>query len=302
MSRGITESDVFAAADSLLIAGERPTVDRIRAALGSGSPNTVIRHLDAWWAHAGQRLTATVQRMELPEAPAHVAALAASFWTEALAAARTEAAAALASERDQLAEQHVAFNAAREDDERLRTAQAAELARVREESAALAKQLKALDDQRLSWTAERERLLIELQRAAAAAEEDRRALGEIRLTLVDAQQRADDERQAGATYARSVEDRAHQVVDDARQELKALKQTLGAATREQARRDTTHAREIVALTNAKTVSERDAARLQGRVQALEAALTALKPVPRAKPKTTKSAPAGKPRARKKQAT
>lgn len=46
MARGITESDVHAAADQLVAAGERPTIERIRAHLGTGSPNTVLRWLE----------------------------------------------------------------------------------------------------------------------------------------------------------------------------------------------------------------------------------------------------------------
>jgi hypothetical protein len=55
MARGITEAQVHAAADALVAAGERPTVERIRAHLGSGSPNTVTRLLDTWWAGLGPR-------------------------------------------------------------------------------------------------------------------------------------------------------------------------------------------------------------------------------------------------------
>lgn len=46
MARGITETDVHTAADELVAAGERPTVDRIRTHLGTGSPNTVTRWLE----------------------------------------------------------------------------------------------------------------------------------------------------------------------------------------------------------------------------------------------------------------
>lgn len=49
MARGITESDVHGAADALVADGERPTVERIRAYLGTGSPNTVVRWLETWW-------------------------------------------------------------------------------------------------------------------------------------------------------------------------------------------------------------------------------------------------------------
>lgn len=128
--------------------------------------------------------------MALPEAPGHVTALAASFWSEALAAARAEAEVALAGERGQLAEQRAVLETAREHNEQLRTEQAAELTRGREEWAALAMQLKALEDQRLGWESERERLLNELQRNMATAEQDRQALAETRITLAEVQQRA----------------------------------------------------------------------------------------------------------------
>ena len=45
-NKGITQEQVHRAADALLQAGERPTVDRIRAFLGTGSPNTVTRMLE----------------------------------------------------------------------------------------------------------------------------------------------------------------------------------------------------------------------------------------------------------------
>lgn len=56
MARGLTELDVHDAADDIVSTGERPTVERIRAHLGTGSPNTVTRHLESWWASVGARL------------------------------------------------------------------------------------------------------------------------------------------------------------------------------------------------------------------------------------------------------
>ncbi|WP_415750910.1 DNA-binding protein, partial [Escherichia coli] len=50
MARGVQETEVFEAADALLGAGERPTVERVRLRLGRGSPNTIGPLLDAWWA------------------------------------------------------------------------------------------------------------------------------------------------------------------------------------------------------------------------------------------------------------
>ena len=79
MAKGITQEQVHQAADSLLLAGERPTIDRIRSVLGTGSPNTVNRYLDAWWVNLGQRLTQVQVKLALPDAPAEITALASQF-------------------------------------------------------------------------------------------------------------------------------------------------------------------------------------------------------------------------------
>ncbi|MEJ8815516.1 DNA-binding protein [Variovorax ureilyticus] len=55
-SRGIQESDVFAAADALLAEGKRPTIERVRQHIGRGSPNTVSPMLEKWFASLGDRL------------------------------------------------------------------------------------------------------------------------------------------------------------------------------------------------------------------------------------------------------
>ena len=38
MARGITEKDVFTACDALVLAGERPTIERVRQKVDRGSP------------------------------------------------------------------------------------------------------------------------------------------------------------------------------------------------------------------------------------------------------------------------
>lgn len=45
---GITYDQVSAAASALIASGEEPTIQKIRAHLGTGSPNTIHRHLTAW--------------------------------------------------------------------------------------------------------------------------------------------------------------------------------------------------------------------------------------------------------------
>jgi hypothetical protein len=85
-SRGITQSDVSHSADTLLRSGERPTIEKIRAKLGKGSPNTINPMLDAWWKTLSARLDSGPAALHrLPEAVAHVAE---ALWMQALAESR----------------------------------------------------------------------------------------------------------------------------------------------------------------------------------------------------------------------
>jgi hypothetical protein len=88
-ARGITRADVSQAADALLRAGERPTVEKIRATVGRGSPNTVGPLLDAWWKRLAGRLDAGPAAFHrLPESVAHVAE---ALWMQALEEGRRRA-------------------------------------------------------------------------------------------------------------------------------------------------------------------------------------------------------------------
>lgn len=55
-TRGVQAHDVAQAADQLIAAGQRPTIERVRQTLGRGSPNTIAPLLDAWFAQLGPRL------------------------------------------------------------------------------------------------------------------------------------------------------------------------------------------------------------------------------------------------------
>jgi colicin import membrane protein len=46
--KGITYDEVAAVADRLVSQGELPTIQRVRDVLGTGSPNTIHKHLAAW--------------------------------------------------------------------------------------------------------------------------------------------------------------------------------------------------------------------------------------------------------------
>jgi hypothetical protein len=79
---GIRQSDVSHAADTLLRAGNRPTVEKVRANLGRGSPNTINPLLDAWWKTLSARLDAGPAALHrLPETIAHIAE---ALWMQAL--------------------------------------------------------------------------------------------------------------------------------------------------------------------------------------------------------------------------
>lgn len=229
MARGITQSDVDRAADTLLAQGERPTVDRIRQFLATGSPNTVTRLLDVWWKALGGRLATSAQKVAMPEAPASVAALASQFWEHALAAAREHAEAALEDDRTALA-------AARLEADALVAAarQAAETseARATEAAAALLTAHQRLEDrQRLvdqqsaqivDLTAQRDQAVSRVQQLEA----DGNALRERVEAL---QHEAEVVRIAQAAHLRAVEDRAHAEVDRARQEAREREKALQAA-------------------------------------------------------------------------
>ena len=85
-TRGITAADVDRAADSLLRAGSRPTIERVRLELGRGSPNTINPLLDAWWQRLAGRLDAGPAALHrLPEPVLHAAE---ALWLQCLDDAR----------------------------------------------------------------------------------------------------------------------------------------------------------------------------------------------------------------------
>jgi hypothetical protein len=89
-SRGVAGRDVELAADALLRAGERPTIEKIRERIGRGSPNTINPLLDAWWKRLALRLDAGPAALHrLPESVAHVAE---ALWMQALDEGRRRAA------------------------------------------------------------------------------------------------------------------------------------------------------------------------------------------------------------------
>src|SRR5580658_7630659 len=87
---GVTYGDVSQAADALFRARERPTVEKVRAKISGGSPNTIGPLLDQWWSTAAVRLEAGPAAFHrLPQGVAHICE---ALWLQALEEGRCHAA------------------------------------------------------------------------------------------------------------------------------------------------------------------------------------------------------------------
>jgi len=226
MARGITEQDVHQAAYDLVIAGERPTVERIRAHLGTGSPNTVIRHLDSWWLALATRLGEEGGKAPLPDAPAALARLAGEWWDVAMREATDHAAARLADAHAALAAERTALD----DRERLRVD---EFERMEADIVA-AQQARSISEQRLLDAQQ----LIDQQRTQMIDLVAQRDQSIERAAQLDAElvahvarlaAREDEDarvRAQNVEHVRAVENRSHAEVDRVRQEMRALQKEL----------------------------------------------------------------------------
>ena len=115
-TRGVQQEEVWAAADALIAAGERPTIQRVRLKIGRGSPNTVSPMLEAWFATLAPRLGIAALGSQAAEegAPKELRQALDGVWATAVATARDKADRALAPERDRLAQQGRELEATRE--------------------------------------------------------------------------------------------------------------------------------------------------------------------------------------------
>lgn len=267
MARGITEIDVHTAADALVANGERPTVERIRAHLGTGSPNTVTRWLETWWKALGTRLQP--ERTDLKDAPAALAELAGQWWTLALGHARESVLEELAGARQELSiewdelhlqqqnfaeeasELHAAASASAQA-ERVALTQVAELRHLVTQ---LQSQLAASTQQRTSADQQLEQM-----------ESARRAL---ETRLHDLQELARSERESLVEHARSVENRALRDIDLARQETKLVRTLLSAAEKKYSAVESDLRHELQQAQKSATAAIAQADKLKGKTAALE---------------------------------
>jgi chromosome segregation ATPase len=215
---GVSEEQVARAADELVLAGERPTIERVRAHLGTGSPNTLIRHLDAWWKRLGERLTESRRQVEVPDAPAEVSEAASAMWRLALMRAADVAAAGLTQDREALAQERLSLQELKLATEQTSIAarNAAAAAGVEADKARLrAEGLEQLCAQQREMI---DRLERELARARAEVDRLRSQHQETAIQLKETQDKARADRESAAEHIKSVENRSHLEVDRARTE------------------------------------------------------------------------------------
>jgi hypothetical protein len=218
MPTGISEIDVHQAADALVARGERPTIERIRAHLGTGSPNTVTRWLETWWQRLDERLRAGAPELAAGNPPADVATLAQEWWEVAFTHAHTVASQALAdahaalqtrtdalsASETQIASERLAWAAERTELIHARDLAQRGVSDLEAHLQALGRHLDELQRQHAQVDTEREGLLGQLLAAQAAAREASAAANLARTEREQAH--------------RAAEDRWLQEVDRARQE------------------------------------------------------------------------------------
>lgn len=270
MARGITQEQVNAAADTILSAGENPTVEKVRAALGTGSPNTITRMLDTWRGQLGERLR---QLSALPELPGPVGQAMIELWR-------------LASEQaehtltNRFADRQAALEAARADLVREREGWEARLqaAETRIAQAQVARDLAehacaTLDSQLQDSHALRADLVQQRDRLQDSHDRQLTEIQALQARHHESQVALQIERERLEAHMRAVEDRAHQEIDRARQDAKQWQQRHEAVERSHREAIDTAQKRYDAISGQARQLEQEVARQAGQITALEKTLS-----------------------------
>ncbi|MHA6203510.1 DNA-binding protein [Dyella soli] len=290
MARGITQDQVNRAADAILGAGENPTVEKVRAELGTGSPNTITRMLDSWRGQLGERLR---QLGALPDVPDSVGQVMIELWRLAAEQAERALESRFARERSALEAAQALLAQERESwAARLEAAQTnvaqAQAARDLAEHAC-----STLDGQLQDSHALRADLLHQRDRLQDQCDLQSVQIHALRAQLDANQAAIRTERDRLEAHIRTVEDRAHLEVDQARQDVRQWQQRNETAER-------THRSAVIELEKRHDAMggqarqlEQEIARQTGQIAALEKALaevySATQTKQRSKPATSKAA-------------
>lgn len=275
--RGISEHDVWAAADTLLMSGQRPTIERIRQQLGRGSPNTVSPYLDAWFAGLGARLQGVDGgAAALPDGvamPEPVARAALDLWTLAISEARTALAEEAAVQRAALDARAAELAADREALEQARAVLHEQIASA-ETAAADARQAR---DEAQAQARRAEALLIDAQADAVASRQSLASARDAAQAMQEAHasHRADwdAERTKLAERADANERRLMLELDAARESIKSLQQERKQTQRQLQDTETSLAAMTEAqheMRSAKALQDAVIARLREQVSTQEA--------------------------------
>lgn len=271
MARGITETDVHTAADELVANGDRPTVERIRAHLGTGSPNTVTRWLDTWWKNLGIRLQP--KRPDLKDAPAALAELAGQWWALALEHARESVLEELADTRQSLAAEYDELRVQQQsfaDEGSALHAKATASAQSERLALTQVAELRQLVDQLQSQLAESARQRASTDQRLEQVESARRAM---EARLQELQELARSERDSLIEHARSVENRAAREVDQAHQQAKELQIRSSSLEKLHAATEQSLSGALKAAQRTATEAVKEADRQRARSEVLEEQLT-----------------------------
>lgn len=265
MPRGITQGQVDQAADTIVAAGERPTVERIRAHLGTGSPNTVTRMLEVWRQGLSERLR---QISLLPELPDEVGQAMTALWAQALQHARTQTQQELQAEQEALQRATADLNAraseqaaqlAAAEAERAKAVEAAKLAVSRAE--VQQQWIDRLESELKVQAGERERLVAQNQALVTTEFQLRQEMQAI-------EPRMARERERWQQHVQAVENRSHTQVDQARVDLKAARSELTEARKQHREDQRLQQQRIAELTQALSQAEREGSRQRGVAEAL----------------------------------
>ncbi len=236
MATGITQEDVWKAADALLLEGARPTIERVRQKIGRGSPNTVSPYLDTWFRGLGARIdnaqafaptgSSAAEGSGRTGLPSPVAEAAGQLWRADQEAARLELDQEAGQLRAETERQHELLAQERQAvQEQARRLQARE-GDLQEAIAMLKSQLHAAEARAQALAQEQQRTIERLADMASQVRESRQAHD--RLLEQMQSERADhaSERARADERARAHETRWLNELDAAREAARRLQQQL----------------------------------------------------------------------------
>lgn len=288
MPRGITQEQVNTAADAILQSGERATVERVREQLGTGSPNTITRMLEAWRLDLAERLRAVNATPALPDA---VGQAMTQLWQLALECARRQEHQALEAERLALEKARNGWEVKVQEAQQARETAETQAAKDREAVQHASEQIITLQRLIHQLEAQLTGRTQTVQTLQAQIETLHDTGDTLQKQLATLEQRAEAERAAQEAHIRKVEDRAYTQVDQARTDLKAVRADLAQVRKQYEKARSDAASQIKALTQARVHAEGEAHRQRGKAEALAHQLKLNSP---SKPSRKKPAKKAKP--------